>query len=324
MDKLRSKGFLDIPIAVGTDLIREINKLRKEKKMVILAHYYQIPEIQDIADFVGDSLALAQKAAHTDAEVIVFAGVHFMGETAKIINPGKKVLIPDLKAGCSLADSCQPEEFEQFIAKHPDHVVVTYINCSAEIKAFSDIVCTSSNAEKVINSIPADKPVIFAPDANLGRYLVKVTGREMVLWQGACLVHEAFSMDKLLALYQRHPNARIVAHPESESHILQAASFVGSTAKLIAHVKNDPAEEFIVATEAGILHEMSKKIPHKKIIAAPALEDNTCSCSECGYMKMNSLEKLYLCMAYEQPEILVPENIRLKALQPIRKMLELC
>ena len=320
---LEKKGFLDLPVAPNTDFVSEINRLRKEKNAVILAHYYQFPEIQDIADFVGDSLGLAQQAAETNADIIVFAGVHFMAETAKVLSPEKKVLLPDLKAGCSLADSCTPEEFGAFVKQHPDHVVVTYVNCSAEIKALSDIVCTSSNAVKIINSIPKDQPIIFAPDVNLGKYLIKETGRDMLLWSGACMVHEAFSIDKLLAAHKAHPNAKIIAHPESESHILKVATFIGSTAKLIDFVKNDPAEEFIVATEAGILHQMSKEIPHKKIIAAPAYEENKCACSECAYMKMNTLQKLYLCMEYEQPEIILPEDIRKKALRPIERMLEL-
>lgn len=321
--QLENKGFLDLPVKPDTDFVSEINRLRKEKNAVILAHYYQFPEIQDIADFVGDSLGLAQQAAETDADIIVFAGVHFMAETAKVLSPEKKVLLPDLKAGCSLADSCTPEEFGAFVKQHPDHVVVTYVNCSAEIKALSDIVCTSSNAVKIINSIPKDQPIIFAPDINLGKYLIKETGRDMLLWSGACMVHEAFSIDKLLAAHKEHPNAKIIAHPESESHILKVATFIGSTAKLIDYVKNDPAEEFIVATEAGILHQMSKEIPHKKIIAAPAYEENKCACSECGYMKMNTMQKLYLCMKYEQPEIILPEDIRIKALRPIQRMLEL-
>lgn len=321
--QLKSKGFLDLPVTPKMDFASEVNRLRKEKNAVILAHYYQFPEIQDIADFVGDSLALAQEAAKTSADMIVFAGVHFMAETAKVLNPDKKVLLPDLNAGCSLADSCTPEEFGAFVKAHPDHVVVTYVNCSAEIKALSDIVCTSSNAVKIINSIPEDQPIIFAPDINLGKYLIKETGRDMLLWSGACMVHEAFSIDKLLDAHKKHPNAKIIAHPESESHILKVASFIGSTAKLIDFVKNDPAESFIVATEAGILHQMAKEVPHKEIIAAPAYEENKCACSECGYMKMNTMQKLYLCMEYEQPEIILPEDIRIKALRPIERMLSL-
>lgn len=320
---LKARGFLDLSIDPKIDVVSEINRLRKEKNAVILAHYYQVPEIQDIADFVGDSLQLAQKAAATDADIIVFAGVHFMAETAKVLSPDRKVLLPDLNAGCSLADSCPPDEFAAFLAQHPDHTVVTYVNCSAEIKTLSDIVCTSSNAEKIINSIPKDQPIIFAPDVNLGKYLIKKTGRDMLLWNGACMVHEAFSIDKLLAAHQAHPKAKIIAHPESESHILKVASFIGSTAKLIDFVKNDPGDEFIVATEAGILHQMNKEIPHKTIIAAPSYEENKCSCSECGFMKLNTLEKLYLCMKYEEPEITLPKEIIEKALRPIERMLEL-
>lgn len=321
--QLQTRGYLDVPVASEMDFTKEINRLRKEKNAVILAHYYQFPEIQDIADFVGDSLALAQEAAKTDADIIVFAGVHFMAETAKVLNPDKKVLLPDLNAGCSLADSCTPEEFGDFVRQYPDHVVVTYVNCSAEIKALSDIVCTSSNAVKIINSIPLEQPIIFAPDINLGKYLIKETGRDMLLWSGACMVHEAFSIDKLLEAHKKHPTAKIIAHPESESHILKVASFIGSTARLIEFVKNDPGMSFIVATEAGILHQMTKEVPGKEIIAAPAYAENKCACSECGYMKMNTLQKLYLCMEYEQPEIILPEDIRIKALRPIQRMLSL-
>lgn len=301
----------------------EIHRLRKDKNAIILAHYYQVPEIQEIADFVGDSLALAQKAAETEASIIVLSGVHFMAETAKIINPTKKVLLPDVNAGCSLADSCPPDEFKKFREAHPDHVVVTYVNCSAEIKAMSDLVCTSSNAEKIIRSIPADKPIIFAPDKNLGRYLAKTTGRDMLLWDGACLVHEAFSIEKLLALYKEHPDAKIIAHPESEWHVLQVASFIGSTKNLLDFVKNDPAEKFIVATEAGILHKMSQAVPNKTLIPAPAEEENTCACSECAFMKMNTLEKLYRCLRDESPEIRLSEELIAKAALPIQRMLDI-
>ena len=312
---------MDVP--QGLNLVEEINRLKKEKNAVILAHYYQQPEIQDLADYVGDSLGLSQQAAKTDADIIVFAGVHFMAETAKILNPNKKVVLPDLKAGCSLAESCPPNDFKVFKDAHPDHIVVTYINCSAEIKALSDIVCTSSNAIKVIDSIPEDQPIIFAPDKNLGNYVMKETGREMLLWDGACVVHEAFSMEKLLELHKDYPNAKIVAHPESETHVLQVANFVGSTTAMLNYVKNDPNDEFIIATEAGLLHQMIKDVPDKKLIPAPSHEDNTCACSECGYMKMNTLEKLYLCIQHELPEIYVPENIRVQALKPIERMLEI-
>jgi quinolinate synthase len=320
---LAEKGFLNVPVDKNLDLVGEINRMRKEKNAVILAHYYQVPEIQDIADYVGDSLGLSQQAAKTSADIIVFAGVHFMGETAKILCPEKKVVIPDLKAGCSLAESAEPAAFKAFRDQHPDHIVVTYINCSAEIKALSDIICTSANAEKVINSIPRDKPIIFAPDKNLGRYLIKKTGRDMLLWEGACIVHEAFAIDKLLDLHKRHPNAKIVAHPESEDHILQVAHYIGSTTGMINFVKNDVGNEYIIATEAGILHKMSKEVPHKSLIPAPSHEDNTCACSECPYMRLNTMEKLYLCLKYEKPEIHVPENIRLKALVAVQRMLDI-
>ncbi|MFO7720060.1 MAG: quinolinate synthase NadA [Gillisia sp.] len=298
-------------------------QLKKEKNAVILAHYYQEPGIQEVADFVGDSLELAKKAAATTADIIVFAGVHFMAETAKILNPSKKVLLPDLKAGCSLADSCPPEAFKKMIDKYPDHVVVTYINCSAEVKAVSDYVCTSSNAEKVINSIPLDKPIIFAPDKNLGKYLMGLTGREMLLWDGACIVHEAFSLDKLIDLSIEYPKAKIIAHPESESHILQVANYIGSTSGMLNYVKTSDYNVFIVATEAGILHQMQKDVPHKTLIPAPAKEDNTCACSECAFMKMNTLQKLYDCLENENPEILLEESLMKKAYRPIKRMMEL-
>ena len=319
---IENKGFLEINTP-DIDYVFEIKRLKKEKNAVILAHYYQIDEIQAIADFVGDSLYLAQKAAETDADMIVFAGVHFMAETAKILNPTKKVVLPDLKAGCSLADSCPPKEFAAFKKEHPNHVVVTYINCSAEIKALSDIVCTSSNAKKIIDSIPMDQPIIFAPDRNLGAYLNKETGREMLLWDGACMVHEAFSVEKLITLYQKHPTAEIIAHPESQAHILKAASYIGSTSGLLNYVKNSDKETFIVATEAGILYQMMLDNPDKEIIPAPAKEDNTCACSECMYMKMNSMKKLYLCMQYELPAIEVDKDLSEKAIVSINRMLEL-
>ena len=305
------------------DLHQKITELKKKKNAVILAHYYQVPEIQEVADYVGDSLGLSQKAAETDAEMIVFAGVHFMAETAKILNPDKKVLLPDLMAGCSLADSCPPDAFRKLVEAHPDHVVITYVNCSAEVKALSDIICTSSNAEKIVNSVPKDVPIIFAPDKNLGKYIQKKTGRKMLLWDGACIVHEAFSMDKLLKLYKEHPGSKIIAHPESESHILETATYIGSTAGMIDYVKKNPSEKFIVATEAGILHKMQQEVPEAVLIPAPAEEDNTCACSECAFMKMNTLQKLYDCLLYETPQIEVAEEIRKKAILPIERMLEL-
>lgn len=305
------------------DLKKRINELRHEKNAVILAHYYQRDEIQEIADYVGDSLGLSQRAAETDASIIVFAGVHFMAETAKILNPTKKVLLPDLNAGCSLADSCPPEAFAKFIKAHPEHLVITYINCSAEIKAMSDIVCTSSNALKIVESVPKDRPIIFAPDKNLGRYISKKTGRDLLLWDGSCVVHEAFSVDKLLALYKTYPESKIIAHPESEEHILDLATYIGSTAGMINYVKTHSREQFIVATEAGILHKMQLEVPTTLLIPAPAEEDNTCACSECAYMKVNTLQKIYDCLLNETPQIEVQNNIRLRALQPIQKMLEL-
>jgi len=321
--KLREKGYLDVDVEPGIDYAEEIKRLKKEKNAVILAHYYQEPAIQDIADFVGDSLQLSYKAAEVDADLIVFAGVHFMAETAKILNPGKKVVLPDLNAGCSLAEACEAEDLQAFKEQHPDHLVVTYVNTSAAVKAISDICCTSSNAKKIVESIPEDQPIIFAPDKNLGAYINKETGRNMLLWEGACIVHEAFSIDKLINTHKAHPKAKIIAHPESEAHILKTAEYVGSTSGLINYVKTNPAEEFIVATEAGILHEMQKEVPGKKLFPAPAVEDNTCACSECPYMKMNTMKKLYLCMEYELPEIHVPEDIQKKALVPIQRMLEI-
>jgi quinolinate synthase len=305
------------------DLKEKILALKKEKNAVILAHYYQESDIQDVADYVGDSLGLSQEAVKAEADIIVFAGVHFMAETAKILNPSKKVILPDANAGCSLADGCPPDEFKKFTDAHPDHVVITYVNCSAEVKALTDIVVTSSNAVKIVNSIPKDKPIIFAPDKNLGKYVMEVTGREMLLWDGSCVVHEAFSLEKLLDLYKEHPDAKIIAHPESETHILQTAKYVGSTAGMIDFVKTDSNHKYIVATEAGILHKMQQEVPHKILIPAPAKEDNTCACSECGYMKMNTLQKLYNCLLNESPEVTVPEDIIAKALIPIERMLEL-
>lgn len=302
---------------------KEINRLRKEKNAIILAHYYQEEAIQDIADFVGDSLELARKAAQTDADIIVFAGVYFMAETAKIINPHKKVLLPDSLAGCSLADGCLPSDFKMFKTKFPNHKVISYINTTAEIKAMSDYVCTSSNAEKIIRSIPEDQPLIFAPDKNLGAYLNKVTGRNMVLWEGSCIVHEAFSLEKLIELVVEHPNAKIVAHPESEDAILRIAQCIGSTSQMRNYIKNSSVDTFIVATEVGILHKLSKEVPNKKLIPAPSQEDNSCACSECAFMKLNTLEKVYRCLRDEKPEVLVDSTLALEALKPIEKMLQL-
>lgn len=304
-------------------LLDEIRRAKREKNIVLLAHYYQQPEIQDLADYVGDSLGLSQQAAQVKAETIVFAGVHFMAQVAKILNPEAKVLLPDLEAGCSLAESCQPEDFARFLEAHPGHRVITYINCSAEIKAMSDIICTSSNAEKIVRSVPEDVPIIFAPDKNLGRYIIRKTGRDMVLWDGSCIVHEAFSIDKLLKLHQEFPDAKIVAHPESEAHLLQVAHYVGSTTGMINYVKKTDNEKFIVATEAGILHAMQREVPGKSLIPAPSHENNTCACSECAYMKMNTLPKLLSCMVNETPVIEVEESLRLRALLPIQRMLDI-
>lgn len=306
-----------------TDLKEKILALKKEKNAVILAHYYQEEAIQEIADFVGDSLELSRKASQVDADIIVFAGVYFMAETAKIVNPNKKVIVPDVNAGCSLADGCQPEEFKAFLAKYPNHTVVTYINCTAEIKTLTDIVCTSSNAKKVIASIPEDQPIVFAPDKNLGRYLIAETGREMVLWEGSCIVHEAFSLEKLIDLFKKHPTATIIAHPESETHILKVAHYIGSTSGMLNHVKNSTNDTFIVATEAGILHKMQLDNPTKTLIPAPSKEDNTCACSECAFMKVNTLEKLYQCLQDESPEVHLDNGIIKKALLPIQRMLAL-
>jgi quinolinate synthase len=320
-ENLDRKGFLDLDIDPRLDLIEAIKRLKKEKNAVILAHYYQDSEIQDIADYIGDSLGLSQQAAVTDADIIVFAGVHFMAETAKMLSPQKKVLLPDLKAGCSLADSCPAPVFREFKKKYPDHVVVSYINCTAELKTLTDICCTSTNAVQVIESIPADQKIIFAPDINLGKYLVQKTGRDMVLWNGACMVHEIFSHEKIVKLRQRHPRAKFIAHPECEPHILEMADFIGSTTGLLKYTIADAADEFIVATESGILHQMQKSSPHKTFIPAPP--DNACACNDCPHMKLNTLEKLYLCMEYEQPEIILPEWVIEQGRASIDRMLDI-
>jgi quinolinate synthase len=305
-----------------TKLTLAIQKLKKEKNAVILAHYYQEDAIQEVADYLGDSLYLAQEAAKVKNDIIVFAGVHFMAETAKIINPSKKVLLPDLKAGCSLADSCPPDDFAAFKAKHPDALVVSYINCSAEVKMLSDLVCTSSNAKKIIKSIPKDQKIIFAPDKNLGAYLNKETGRNMILWEGSCIVHEAFSFEKIISLIKSYPNAKFIAHPESESSVLDIAHYIGSTSGLLAFVQKDKAKEYIVATEAGILHEMQKRCPKKTFIPAP-VEDDTCACSECAFMKLNTLEKLYRCLLNESPEVKMDKKLMDGARIPIERMFKL-
>ena len=320
-EKVAQKGFLDIQIDASLDLFREIEVLKKKKNAIILAHYYQEADIQDVADYIGDSLGLAQEAGKTQADMIVFAGVHFMAETAKILNPGKKVLLPDLKAGCSLADSAPADLFRAFKDEHPDHVVISYINCSAEIKALSDIICTSSNAEKIVESLPAGQKIIFAPDRNLGAYLVKKTGRDMVLWNGACMVHEIFSLEKITKLKIRHPKAKLIAHPECEEPILRMADYIGSTTGLLKYTQRDDSREYIVATETGILHQMQIASPGKTFIPAPP--DNHCACNDCPHMKLNTLEKLYLCMEYETPELIMDEGLREAARKPIERMLDI-
>lgn len=319
-EKLHKKGYLDIEVDPTLDLVAEIQKLKKEKNAILLAHYYQESEIQDVADYIGDSLGLSQKAASTEADIIVFAGVHFMAETAKMLNPQKKVLLPDLKAGCSLADSCPPALFKKFKEQYPDHVVVSYINCTAELKTLTDVCCTSSNAEAIINSIPKDKGIIFAPDKNLGAYLQKKTGRELVLWNGACMVHEIFSNEKITKLQIQHPAAKFIAHPECEAHILDKADFIGSTSQLLKYTADNPAQQFIVATESGIIHQMKLASPQKEFIPAPP--NNTCACNDCPHMKRNTMEKLYLSMKYELPEIVLEDRVIKEGLPCIDRMLE--
>ncbi len=303
------------------DLFEAIQALKQELNAVILAHYYQDPDIQDVADYIGDSLELSRKAANTDADVIVFAGVHFMAETAKILNPDKLVLLPDLNAGCSLADSCPPEAFAAFKAAHPEHLVISYINCSAAIKAMSDIICTSSNAVKIVRQIPENQPIIFAPDRNLGRYVIEQTGRDLVLWQGACIVHENFSEKKIVQLKITHPEAEVIAHPECEPAVLRHANYIGSTSALLKYSQQNTHSAFVVATEPGIIHQMQKLSPEKEFIPAPPT--NSCACNECPYMRLNTLEKLYLAMKNRAPGITLPEDMRLAALRPIKRMLEM-
>jgi quinolinate synthase len=310
----------NLPIPPGLDLVAEIARLKRDKHAVVLAHYYQEEDIQDVADFIGDSLELAKRAKESSADVIVFAGVHFMAEGAKILNPTRKVLLPDLRAGCSLSDSCPPGAFARYRALHPDHFVVTYINCSAAIKAQSDVIVTSSNAVKIVNRIPKDRPILFAPDRNLGAYVAKETGREMLLWQGTCIVHETFSERKIAALRREHPDAELIAHPECEPALLSKADFIGSTSALLRHVVESPKKAFIVATEEGILHQMRKRAPDKILIPAPP--NQNCACNECPFMKLNTLEKIYLCLRDETPELVMDEALRLKALAPLERMLE--
>ncbi len=320
-EEIRVKGFADEYIDPSLDLFAEIEKLKKEKNAIILAHYYQEADIQDIADYIGDSLGLSQQAAKTDADVIVFAGVHFMAETAKILSPKKKVLLPDSKAGCSLADSCPPHLFRKFKEQYPDHLVITYVNCTAELKALSDIVCTSSNAVQIVQSLSPEQKIIFGPDRNLGKYVAKKSGRDLVLWNGACMVHEIFSREKITRLKERYPAAKFIAHPECEDAILEMADYIGSTTGLLNYTIKNPANEFIVATESGILHQMQRDNPTKTFIPAPP--NNSCACNDCPHMKRNTLEKLYLCMKNEQPEIFVPAHIIEKAVVPIERMLEI-
>ena len=319
--EIELKGFVDEEIDPSLNLFEKIAQLKKQKNAIILAHYYQEGDIQDIADYIGDSLGLAQQAEKTKADIIVFCGVHFMAETAKLLNPNKKVLLPDLRAGCSLADSCPPAEFKKFKEEHPDHVVISYINCTAAIKALSDIICTSSNAVKIVESVPADKKIIFAPDKNLGAYVAKKTDRDLVLWNGTCMVHEIFSLQKITKLKHINPDALLIAHPECEEVILKIADFIGSTTALLNYTTTSPATSFIVATESGIMHQMQKNSPLKTFIPAPP--DNNCACNDCPHMKLNTLEKVYLCMKNEMPEIIIPEELMQPALKPLKRMLEL-
>lgn len=320
--EIQSIGYMDAPVPTGIDIKKEIDRLRKENNAVILAHFYQTPEIQDIADFVGDSLALAQWAAKTTADVLVLCGVHFMGETAKILCPDKKVLVPDLNAGCSLADSCPASKFEEFIKQHPDHTVISYVNTSAAVKALTDIVVTSTNARQIVESLPADEKIIFGPDRNLGNYINSVTGRNMLLWDGACHVHEQFSLEKILDLKKDYPEAEIICHPECKRYIVEVSDYVGSTAGLLKHVIKSPKKQFIVATESGVLHEMRKACPEKEFIPAPP-NDSTCACNECNYMRMNTMKKLYNVLRFGIPEIFVDESVQKKAIRPIRRMLDI-
>lgn len=318
----KEKGFVCEPIPEGTDLKSEIRRMAREKNAVIMAHYYTEGEVQDVADFVGDSLALAQKAAQTDADIIVMCGVHFMGETNKILCPDKVVLVPDLNATCSLAESCNAEEFQKFVADHPDHTVVSYVNTTAATKAVTDVVVTSGNARQIVESFPKDEKIIFAPDKNLGGYINSITGRQMLLWDGACHVHEKFSLEKILDLKKQHPEAKVLVHPECKGPVVRVADKVGSTAALLKFAIADEATEFIVATESGILHEMQKSCPNKTFIPAPP-DDSTCACNECNYMKLITMQKLYNCLKYEWPQVEVDPEVAVKAVRPINRMLEI-
>ena len=319
---LEENGYISEPVDPKIKLVEEINRLKKEKNAVILSHFYVEGDLQDIADYVGDSLGLAQAAASTSADLIVFVGVHFMAETAKIINPGKKVILPDLKAGCSLADSAPADKFAAFKAQYPDHKVVTYINATADLKTMSDIVCTSANAKQIVESFPKEQKLIFAPDKNLGNYINSITGREMVLWDGACMVHEQYSVEKIINLIDEHPDAEFIAHPECEKPVLLVANYIGSTTALLNYVQKSKSKKFIVATESGILHQMVKACPEKIFIPAPSV-DSTCGCNDCSYMKLNNLQKLYICLKHELPEIILPDEVIAKAQLPIQRMLEI-
>lgn len=321
-EMLQEKGYIDDPVHPDIRLTEEIIRLKKKKNAIILSHYYVEGDLQDIADYVGDSLGLSQAAASAEADIIVFVGVHFMAETAKIINPSKKVILPDLKAGCSLADSAPADKFAIFKAQYPDHKVITYINCTAELKTLSDVICTSANAVKIVESFPKDQPLIFAPDKNLGNYINSLTGRNMVLWDGACMVHEQYSVEKIAAMMEQHPDAEFIAHPECEKPVLIMADFIGSTTALLNHVQKSTSRKFIVATESGILHQMVKACPDKIFIPAPSV-DSTCGCNDCSYMKLNSLQKLYICLKHEMPEIILPQEVIEKAQAPILRMLEI-
>ncbi len=321
-EDIENFGFLQMEIDKDLDLIKEIKRICKEKNAVILGHFYQSGEIQDIADFIGDSLALSQEAAKTNADIILFCGVHFMAETAKILSPDKKVLLPDFKAGCSLAESCPTEEFRAFKEKHPNHTVISYVNCTADIKALTDIICTSTNALQIVESLPENEKIIFGPDRNLGNYINSKTGRNMLIWDGACHVHEEFSLERILDIKEKNSDAKIIAHPECQKPILLVSEFIGSTAALLNFVKKDTATKFIVATESGILHQMTKACPEKTFIAAPP-KDSTCGCNDCNFMKLNTIEKIYLALKYETPEIIMDEEIRIKAEKPIRRMLDI-
>ncbi|MDD5774242.1 MAG: quinolinate synthase NadA [bacterium] len=322
MKEIEEKGYLDIAIDSGLDIKKEIEILKKQKNAILLAHYYQNGEVQDIADFVGDSLQLSQRASDNNANIILFAGVNFMAETAKILSPLKKVLVPDLKSGCSLADSIKADDFTEFKKKYPKHIVITYINTTADIKALSDVICTSSNAIKIVENFPKDQKIIFAPDRNLGNYINSKTGRDMVIWEGACHVHEQFSVEKIIELKKENPDAKIISHPECQKPVLIISDFIGSTAALLEYSSKDSSKKYIIATESGIIHQMQKSSPSKIFIPAPPL-DSTCGCNDCNFMKLTTLKKIYIALKYEQPEIVLPEELIKKAEKPIKRMLEI-